>query len=142
MEGHRMDDLARIPSSQCAKVFIPRDYSDGTTVRFVTKYPPELDGRIDPKLLQQTVITLNSMYCEAETLSGKTYCESCFACLTAYLSYICFSTHYEKTLKKIKRYVEDQNQTVYVPRGLMVIDPVERGLRTLEICIVTEVNAR
>jgi len=35
------------------------------------------------------------MYEEAETLSGKTYCESCLACLTAYLSYICISTHYE-----------------------------------------------
>ena len=36
------------------------------------------------------------MYLEAETLSGRTYCESCLACLTAYLSYICIDTHYEK----------------------------------------------
>lgn len=40
-----------------------------------------------------------------------------------------------QTLKKIKRYVEDQNQTVYVPRGLMVIDPVERGLRTVSFIL-------
>ena len=36
------------------------------------------------------------MYIEAETLSSRTYCESCFACLTAYLAYLCMETHYEK----------------------------------------------
>ena len=36
------------------------------------------------------------MYMEAETLSSRTYCESCFACLTAYLAYLCMETHYEK----------------------------------------------
>lgn len=38
------------------------------------------------------------MYKEAESLGGSTYCESCFACLTAYLSYLCVDTHYEKVL--------------------------------------------
>jgi hypothetical protein len=52
--------------------------------------------QIDAATFQETVSKLNSMYLEAETLSGKTYCESCLACLTAYLSYICFDTHYEK----------------------------------------------
>lgn len=36
------------------------------------------------------------MFCEAESLNSRNYCESCFACLTAYLSYLCFDTHYEK----------------------------------------------
>ena len=34
-------------------------------------------------------------------------------------------------LKKIGHYIDDQNQTVYVPRGLMLVDPVERGLRVV-----------
>lgn len=36
-----------------------------------------------------------------------------------------------QVLKKIGKYIAEQNQTVYVPRGLMLVDPVERGLRTV-----------
>lgn len=28
------------------KVFIQRDYSDGTSVKFQTRFPPELEGRV------------------------------------------------------------------------------------------------
>ncbi|XP_045190494.1 golgin subfamily A member 7-like [Mercenaria mercenaria] len=136
--GQKMDDLSRIPVSHCPKVFVQRDYSNGTTLSFQTKFPQDLEGKVDAATFQETVTKLNSMYLEAETLSGKTYCESCLACLTAYLSYICFDTHYEKMLKKIRHYIDEQNQNVYVPRGLMLIDPVERGLRVLEICVLSE----
>ena len=37
-------------------------------------------------------------------------------------------------LKKIGRFITDQNQTVYIPRGLMLIDPAERGLRIVSTC--------
>ncbi|XP_052772904.1 golgin subfamily A member 7-like [Mya arenaria] len=136
--GQKMDDLSRIPVNQCPKVFVQRDYTNGTQLAFTTKFPQELEGKIDVQTFQKTVTKLNAMYEEAETLSGKTYCESCLACLTAYLSYICISTHYEQMLKKIRAYVNEQNQNVYQPRGLLLIDPVERGLRVLEICILTE----
>ncbi|KAJ8305063.1 hypothetical protein KUTeg_017391 [Tegillarca granosa] len=125
-QGHKMDDLNRIQSSNCTKIFIQRDYNDGTTVKFSTKFPQELEGKIDHETFVKTVSTINSMYLEAETLGGRNYCESCFACLTAYLTYICFETHFEKMLKKINRYVIDQNEKVYIPRGLMLVDPSER----------------
>ena len=41
-----MDDMARIPPPHCTKVFIQRDYSEGTAVRFQTKFPQELDGKV------------------------------------------------------------------------------------------------
>ncbi|XP_048747583.1 golgin subfamily A member 7-like [Ostrea edulis] len=142
-QGQKMDDMTRILPSNCSKVFIQRDFSDGTAVKFHTKeFPTELVGKIEDKYLVQTITTLNTMYSEAESLNSRNYCESCFACLTAYLSYLCFDTHYEKVLKKVGKYIAEQNQTVYVPRGLMLVDPVERGLRTLEICILNESNGR
>lgn len=134
-----MEDISRIHQPNGIKVFIQRDYTDGTPVKFQTKFPVELEGKIDAIAFQETVSTINNMYNEAESLGGRTYCESCFACLTAYLSYLCMDTHYEKVcLKKIGRYIEDQNQNIYVPRGLMIVDPAERGLRTLEICILQD----
>ncbi|KAH3788995.1 golgin subfamily A member 7-like [Dreissena polymorpha] len=139
--GQKMDDLTRIPVSHCPKVFIQRDYSNGTQLSFLNKYPHELEGKVDAQTFQTTVSKLNSMYEEAETLSGMTYCESCLACLTAYLSYICMKTHYEKMLQKVSVYINEQNQNVYIPRGLMLIDPVERGLRVLEICVLSDSSA-
>ncbi|ESN92968.1 hypothetical protein HELRODRAFT_108199 [Helobdella robusta] len=125
-------------STQCVKIFVQRDYCDGTAVKFQTKYPQELEGKIDRNSFESTINELNNMYAEAEALSAKTYCENCLACLTAYLVFLCMDTHYEKVLKKINRYIQEQNNSVYIPRGLLLVDPIERGLRVLEICLLTE----
>ncbi|KAK2163763.1 hypothetical protein LSH36_74g02001 [Paralvinella palmiformis] len=113
--AENMDDLTLIPTAHCPKVFIQRDYSNGTPV--------------ERSVFDYTMSNLNSLYEEAEKLSGRTYCEGCCACLTAYLIYLCMDTHYEKMLKKISRFIREQNETVYIPRGLLLIDPSERGLR-------------
>lgn len=54
--------------------------------------------QIDRATLERTINSINEIYLEAESLSGRTYCESCFACLTAYLAYLCMDTYYEKVL--------------------------------------------
>lgn len=37
------------------KVFVQRDYSDGTSVKFQTRFPAELEGRVSqPRLLLLT----------------------------------------------------------------------------------------
>lgn len=85
-------------------------------------------------------------------MSCSSCCEGCFACLTAYLLYCCTDTHYEKVLificlisnnqlkidflfikclKKVAKFIVEQNERVYVPRGLLIIDPIERGLRVV-----------
>jgi len=125
-------DIQRSPHT---KVFVQRDFTDGVAVKFQTRFPPELEGRIDRNTFEQTINTINGMFAEAESLSSRTYCESCFACLTAYIILMCMDTYYQKTLKRVRRYIEEQNQRVYMSKGVMVIDPAERGLRILEIDI-------
>ena len=34
-------------------------------------------------------------------------------------------------LKKVAKFIVEQNERVYVPRGLLIIDPIERGLRVV-----------
>lgn len=34
-------------------------------------------------------------------------------------------------LKRLAEYVNEQNQSVFVPRGLMIVNPMERGLRVV-----------
>lgn len=44
--------------------------------------------------------------------------------------YICFCLCVQ-VLKKIARYIKDQNEKIYAPRGLLLTDPIERGLRVV-----------
>ena len=108
--------------------------------------------QIEREKFEYTLNTLNEVYAEAEKMSCSSCCEGCFACLTAYLLYCCSDTHFEKAssltemflssfltliliclqcLKKVAKFIIEQNERVYVPRGLLIIDPVERGLRVV-----------
>ncbi|NXU40251.1 GOGA7 protein, partial [Drymodes brunneopygia] len=117
------------------KVFIQRDYSGGTRCQFQSKFPAELENRIDRQQFEETVRTLNNLYAEAEKLGGQSYLEGCLACLTAYTIFLCVETHYEKVLKKIAKFIQEQNEKIYAPQGLLLTDPIERGLRVIEITI-------
>ncbi|KAG2469098.1 GOGA7 protein, partial [Polypterus senegalus] len=92
---HSLQDMRQQPSI-AAKVFIQRDYASGTMCQFQTKFPPELENRIDKQQFEETVRTLNNLYMEAEKLGGQSYLEGCLACLTAYTIFLCMETHYEK----------------------------------------------
>nr|XP_023402606.1 golgin subfamily A member 7B [Loxodonta africana] len=132
---HNLQELRR-SASLATKVFIQRDYSEGTICQFQTKFPPELDSRIERQLFEETVKTLNSFYAEAEKIGGSSYLEGCLACATAYFIFLCMETHYEKVLKKISRYIQEQNEKVFAPRGLLLTDPVERGMRVVSFLAV------
>ena len=61
--------MARLPPAHCTKIFVQRDYSDGTAVKFQTKFPQELEGKVRLILFQSTTHTykyinkyLNKMY--------------------------------------------------------------------------------
>ncbi|XKL62801.1 hypothetical protein PGB90_002634 [Kerria lacca] len=131
--------LSNISSTQnCIKVYVQRDYSQGTLVRFQTHLPDELIDKLELSAFQYTVNQLNNFFEEAESTSCKTYCQGCCACLTAYLMFICVESHYEKVLKKVARFVTEQNEKIYAPRGLLLVNPAERGLRVIEILIINQ----
>ncbi|EEB10807.1 conserved hypothetical protein [Pediculus humanus corporis] len=107
-------------------------------VKFQTRRPPELEDKIDRETFENTIHQLNTYFEEAEKASCTTYCEGCLACLTAYLVYMCSQTHYEKCLRKVAKFIAEQNQTIYEPHNLHITDPVERGLRVIEIAILDQ----
>uniref|UniRef100_A0AAX7U5Y6 Golgin subfamily A member 7 n=1 Tax=Astatotilapia calliptera TaxID=8154 RepID=A0AAX7U5Y6_ASTCA len=135
-ETHSLQDM-RQQAAITAKVFIQRDYSSGTMCQFQTKFPSELENRIDKQQFEETVRALNNMYAEAEKLGSQSYIEGCLACLTAYTVFLCMETHYEKVLKKIAKYIQEQNDKIYAPRGLLLTDPIERGLRVVSYNFVS-----
>ncbi|KTG32535.1 hypothetical protein cypCar_00022766 [Cyprinus carpio] len=135
---HNLQEL-RHSASLATKVFIQRDYRDSTICKFQTKFPAELDSRIERSLFEETLKTLNCYYAEAEKIGGQSYLEGCLACATAYIIFLCMETRYEKCLfsdtpqilKKISMYIQEQNEKIYAPRGLLLTDPIERGMRVV-----------
>ena len=55
-----------ISTNNCRKIFIQRDYSEGSGVRFQTRFPVELQDKIEREQFEYTVKMMNSMYAEAE----------------------------------------------------------------------------
>ncbi|CAJ0956790.1 unnamed protein product [Ranitomeya imitator] len=79
----------RPQAAVAGKVFIQRDYTNGTLCQFQTKFPCELENRVDRQQFEETIRKLNSLYAEAEKLGGQSYLEGCLACLTAYTIFLC-----------------------------------------------------
>lgn len=59
LQFHNLQEL-RHSASLVTKVFIQRDYSDGTVCRFLTKFPSELDNRVSA---QNTQCTKKKTHC-------------------------------------------------------------------------------
>uniref|UniRef100_A0A670XR23 Golgin subfamily A member 7 n=1 Tax=Pseudonaja textilis TaxID=8673 RepID=A0A670XR23_PSETE len=106
-----------------------------TKCQFQTKFPPELENQIDRQQFEETVQTPNNLYAEVEKLGSQSYLEGCLACLTAYTIFLCMETHYEKVLKKVAKYIQEQNEKIYAPQGLPLTDPIDQGLRVVKITI-------
>ena len=102
------DSLRYVLKYKCIKLFSLQ----GCGVRFQTNFPAELEGRIERQQFEFTLNMMNNMYAEAEKANCSTFCEGCMACLTAYVIYFCSETHYEKCLRKVARFVVEQNEQV------------------------------
>ena len=76
----------------CRKIFIQRDYSEGTNVKFQTRFPAELQDKIEREQFEYTVKMMNTMYQEAGKANCATFCEGAMACMTAYLIHFCSET--------------------------------------------------
>uniref|UniRef100_A0A665V0B2 Golgin subfamily A member 7 n=1 Tax=Echeneis naucrates TaxID=173247 RepID=A0A665V0B2_ECHNA len=130
-ETHSLEVMAACCLVSC-KVVIQRDYTNGTVCQFQIKFPFELETRVRFQQFEETVRTLNNLFAEVEKLGGQLYVEGYLARLTAYtVVLLCIETHYEKVFKKIRKYIQEQNDKIYAPQSLLLTDPIERGLRVV-----------
>lgn len=52
--GSRAGETEQMAQSQCLKVFVQRDYSEGTLVKFQTRFPQELEGRVSNQVFHNS----------------------------------------------------------------------------------------
>lgn len=48
-----------------------------------------------------------------------------------------FVSSFPKVLKKIAKYIQEQNEKIYAPQGILLTDPIERGLRVVSFSVVS-----
>lgn len=137
-ESLGMESLQRYPLSACRKVYVQRDYSQGLAVKFQTRLPAELEGKLESSLLEATIARLNQFYAEGEKVGARSAAETLFGCFTCYLSHLCTTLQYDRALERIAEFLRQENESVYLPRGLFLTDPIQRGLRVLEISLLSE----
>jgi len=121
----------------CHKIYVDRDYSIGLEVRFLRNFPALLDGLVEPEDWYYFIDTINKLFELAEAVNIGSVGETLVGFFTCYLVRLCTKTRYEKKLVEIRRFIEEQNQKIFVPAGLCVTDPMDRGFRVLEISILT-----
>ncbi|KAI6219557.1 Erf4 domain-containing protein [Aphelenchoides fujianensis] len=121
----------------CHKIYVERDYSLGLEVRFHRTFPTALDGLVEEEDWYYTIDTINKLFELAEAVDMGSVGETMVGFLTCYLIRLVMRTRYENKLIEIHKFIEQQNQKVFLPAGLCVTDPVERGFRVLEISVLT-----
>lgn len=138
--GRDLEGQALLPPTSLSvrKIYIQRDYSEGTGVKFSTDFPSELEGLMDRESFNYLISTVNRYYKKAEALSFKSFLESCCACLSAYLLYLFMDSYYERCVKKAAAFIHEQNETKWKRRGILIMDPMERGLRSIQILIFAD----
>ncbi|KAA0188016.1 Golgin subfamily A member 7 [Fasciolopsis buskii] len=104
---------------------------DRLSSRFLPSFHCPVHLRINPSQFADAINRLNDLFDEAESITPGVFMENVLGCLTAYLAFLCIQTHYEKVLQQVTLAVKDLNETVFIPCGLLMIDPAERGLRVV-----------
>uniref|UniRef100_A0A1I7RPJ1 Ras modification protein ERF4 n=1 Tax=Bursaphelenchus xylophilus TaxID=6326 RepID=A0A1I7RPJ1_BURXY len=126
-----------IALDNCHKIFVERDYSSGLDVRFQRSFPSTLDGVIDENSWFYMIDNINSMFKKAESVNMGAIGETLVSFFTCYLVRLCTTTRYEKQLQMIRKFINEQNKNIFLPAGLCITDPIERGLRVLEITVLS-----
>ena len=132
-----MVKTATISLDSCRKIFVERDYSDGIIVKFVKDFPPTLEGIISHENWTETIEKINSHFANAEKVCLGSIVESTLGLCTCYISRLFIKTEYQKELVKLRAYIENQNRNIFLPVGLCIADPMERGLRIIEVNILS-----
>ena len=83
-QPQQLQTTTTISHQNCRKVFVQRDYSEGSGVKFLARFPVELQDKIEREQFEYTVKMMNSMYAEAGKANCSAFCEGSIACMVSF----------------------------------------------------------
>uniref|UniRef100_A0A7E4VEQ5 Ras modification protein ERF4 n=1 Tax=Panagrellus redivivus TaxID=6233 RepID=A0A7E4VEQ5_PANRE len=125
-----------ISLNSCQKVFVERDFRDGIGIRFKTDLPDGIRGLITESAYTSTIDNINTLFAEVEEVGTQSAAETFVSCATCYLNRFFAQSRYEKQLARIQAYIAEQNRLTFIPAGIVMTDPMQRGMRVLELSLL------
>ncbi|KAI8324659.1 hypothetical protein GQ54DRAFT_302460 [Martensiomyces pterosporus] len=119
--------------SQAQRIRIERDYSMGDARQFALEFPGQLRGKIDEHRFKRFVRRVNAMLAEAEGATMRNVLEGCLAYVTLYISTLFIKPQFKRTVDRISRFIAEENEALFRPAGLSVIDPKQTAFMFIEI---------
>ncbi|KAJ2723885.1 Golgin sub A member 7 [Coemansia sp. Benny D115] len=119
--------------SQWQRIRVERDYSTGVSRRFTVKVPEQLVGKLDEHKFKKFVRRINNLLASAEDATLRNVLEGCLAYATLYLSTLVIKPHFKKTIDRISKLVQRENEELFRPAGYLVIDPKQTAYMFIEI---------
>ncbi|KAI8098709.1 Golgin subfamily A member 7/ERF4 family-domain-containing protein [Halteromyces radiatus] len=115
-------------------VRIERDYSKGDGItQFCTELPLALEGKITSEQFSHTINTINALLNSAERLTWSGVFYNMMEIATIYLWPIFFNSHYQKTIHKLLKFIEQENHQVYHQQRLSIRNPVKTAFLFVSI---------
>ncbi|KAG0225836.1 Golgin sub A member 7 [Mortierella sp. GBA43] len=107
------------------------DLADESTRFECEQFPEEFAGRITRPQFKATVEGINECMQDAEQ-SVMNCLDTLLDCLTAYTAKYCFGTHYQRAIRRMERFIEQENKRLYHPARMHLRDPQKVGMIYLE----------
>jgi hypothetical protein len=115
-------------------ITIQRIYTHGTSPCFDESYPEFLAKRgVNAEQYRRTIQQINEYYEDAEDYGCREYSEGCVTFFTCNLFMACTRPNYLKDMKLVERWIGAENEQIYRPRGLEILNPVKNGSLFIEI---------
>ncbi|KAF9094705.1 hypothetical protein BGX23_001710 [Mortierella sp. AD031] len=114
-------------------VRIDRDHNIGDeATRFeCEQFPEEFLGRVTRVEFKGTVEGINRCMEVAEETLWNCF-DTLLDCLSAYTAKHCCGTHYQRSIRKMEAFIQEENRRVYHPARMHLRDPQKVGMIYLE----------
>ncbi|KAK5814428.1 Golgin subfamily A member 7/ERF4 family-domain-containing protein [Linnemannia elongata] len=114
-------------------VRIDRDHNIGDeATRFeCEQFPEEMLGRVTRAEFKRSVEGINSCMEVAEESLWNCF-DTLLDCLSAYTAKHCCGTHYQRSIRKMEAFIQEENRRVYHPARMHLRDPQSVGMIYLE----------
>ncbi|KAF9405761.1 hypothetical protein BGZ94_003386 [Podila epigama] len=114
-------------------VRVDRDHDAGDeATRFEAElFPIEFVGRVTRPEFKSTVNGINESMRVAEE-SMLNCLDTLLDCLTAYTAKHCCGTHYQRSIRKMQEFIQQENERIYHPAKIHLRDPQKVGMIYLE----------
>ncbi|KAF9154981.1 hypothetical protein BGX20_004552 [Mortierella sp. AD010] len=95
------------------------------------QFPQEFIDRVTRQQFKGTVEGINKCMEDAEE-SLLNCVDTVLDCLTAYTAKHCFGTHYQRAMRRMVEFIDQENRNLYHPARMHLRDPQKVGMIYLE----------